>query len=258
MPIPIIIAVVAILVAVSGINVLFAGKSWLATFNMICWIAGPAIIVGVLLLYLFVPQARQILTIKTPDQESEYKFYSVGNHRIPRSAVRPEVYGESYNSKVCKHSTQKRLVIVPLWHFHTVSAMLSVFLVTCLLFTALIDSVDLFDPEASALLPENIILMFFASIPEGFKVFIYLFGIAALALMLNGLRKPLRYIEVSRLNSRCQISNHWLFGFFRKQTHDLEISKIKRCNYFPTQITMQRRSTVIRRERRVDLTANIP
>lgn len=226
-PVLVIIVVAAIFAAAIGINLLFVGKPWLATFNMFCWIAGPVTTVGVLLLYLFVPQARQMLTTKTSGESSEYKFYTVGNRRIPRSAVRPEVYGESYNSNVSKHSTPKRLLIVPLWRYHKVSAILVVFLATGLILTALIDSVDLLDPEASALLPENTILLFFASIPEGFKFFIYLFGLIGLMLMLNGLRKPLRYIELNRLTGRCQISKHWLFGFFKKPIHDLEVSKIK-------------------------------
>lgn len=151
----------------------------------------------------------------------------VANRRIPDSAVRPEVFGESYNAKISAQlTTDQHLKIVPLWHFHSIALFLALVLTTVLSMVALVDSVNPDDPEFSALAPENSIHFFFATIPPGFVPFVFFFGLVALALMVNGLRKSVRAITFDLEKNLCTIEKLWLFGFFSHADKPVIISEI--------------------------------
>ena len=228
LPKPFIAAVFAILSASVGINLVFAGKPWLDQFNMFCWIGAPIVVVCTLLLYLFNPTVRNLLTKNTIQiHPLSSGVQREGLRRIPQSAVRPEIVGESCNARVSAKSTNYKLQIVPLWHFHAIATLLTVCLVTGLILTATIDSVSPHDPEFSALLPTNGLLQIFASIPPGFKVFIGLFGVAGLILLLNSLRKPQRRIELDRTEQSCTITHQWLFGTIQRFNRQISLNDIE-------------------------------
>lgn len=155
------------------------------------------------------------------------RFKQIANRRIPDSAVRPEIFGESYNAKIRSKSTsENRLTIDPLWHFHSIALILAVPLIFILAMTSLVDPVNPFDPEFSTLAPENSILFFFATIPPGFVPFVLFFGLTGLALMLRGLCKPLRKVTFERVNNQCTIERVWLFGLFKRLRQTVTISDI--------------------------------
>lgn len=215
-PIPIVGFAFAVVAIATVINVVFVGQPWLDKFNMFCWIAGPAAIIGLLFLFLFNDKCRNLLQVKQSADPSRYQ--QIGTRRLVTSAVRPEVYGESYNAKInAKDTTSALLTITPLWRYHLIACVLAIPVATGLLFTALVGFINPADPEVSALLPSNPIVGFFATIDPGFKPFIGLFGLASLALLLNGLRKPLRKVEFHRSTNQCTIHNQWILGLISKE-----------------------------------------
>lgn len=228
LPTSFIAIVFATLGAGVAINLAFAGKPWLDQFNMICWIAGPIAVVTLLLLYLFNPTIRKLLTKNTVQIHPLSSSYQrIGNRRLPQTAVRPEVYGESYNAKVSSTSTNHRLQIVPLWYFQAIAFVLSLSIITGLIITSTIESVSPGNPEFSALLPDNPILQFFAVIPPGFKFFIGLFGLLGLAIMLNSLRKPQRQVTFDRTDNSCTITNQWLFGQIIRNINRIDLKEVE-------------------------------
>ena len=116
---------------------------------------------------------------------------------------------------------------MPLWYGHALHTVVGLCISITLILTGTVKSVSLDNPEFSALLPDNAILQFFASIPPAFKFFIALFCVIRLLVTINTIRKPLREIVFERTENSCTITNLWLFGKLKRTVETIDLADVR-------------------------------
>lgn len=230
---PVIVAVVGVVAACIAVNLVFVAHPQLERFNQFCWIAGPALALATIHLYLFNNRFRSLLSVDKPAQYYLEGWIldsatDSGGTRIPESAVRPEVYGEGRNARIdVARTTDDTLVIVPLRRLDVVATTFFIAISTILICTACIAYVDPSNPEYLQLLPESELLRFFTSIHVGFKPFIFLFGLVALFFPMSFLRRKQRKIYFVKSLNRCVVQHSYAFGLLAEADTPYAINTVK-------------------------------